>query len=476
MAAAKPVAGTTNWTRDGTGFTWDLSKEQSEILDKFIVDAKDHLERIKFPHEPLREAGARFLRARKYDAAAAMAMAEASHKWRDEAKLEDHATVPTEELLGCPVDELNAFYPNVYLPVLDSHFRPVYMERTGRIDVPALMCSTGQEGLLAWHKKQLVTTTPLKLANATKARTDGRVVNSSTTIMDMEGFTMGMLMGATKEYLGKITSMDSDNFPETLGTTLLINTPTIFSVAWGIIKGFIDPRTQAKVKVLGTNYHEALTELMGGPDKVPVEYGGTLVVPGIFASTLNTKAVHAGKKHSVAIRCSAGQGMRVRWISDPADIEFTVVAITGGADKLSAVVLDPAKHAEESGATVVYPKQAHPNSKTVTVQCRVEAADVKEETVFVATWDNSAGWNQRIVRFFAGTLPTEAEAADAYAQELEEHGIPTEQAVKALRERGFAAKASEVEAAAAGASAESSSADSGAGAAAAASAAATAAE
>ncbi len=270
-----------------------------QILDKFIVDAKDHLERIKFPHEPLREAGARFLRARKYDAAAAMAMAEASHKWRDEAKLEDHATVPTEELLGCPVDELNAFYPNVYLPVLDSHFRPVYMERTGRIDVPALMCSTGQEGLLAWHKKQLVTTTPLKLANATKARTDGRVVNSSTTIMDMEGFTMGMLMGATKEYLGKITSMDSvslapaasaavdrlfspacahppaagplllappdslrparvcpcpppaaqDNFPETLGTTLLINTPTIFSVAWGIIKGFIDPRTQAKVKV-----------------------------------------------------------------------------------------------------------------------------------------------------------------------------------------------------------------------------------
>lgn len=180
-----------------------------QILDKFVVDAKEHLERIKFPHEPMREVAARFLRARKYDAVAAQEMAETSHKWRDEEKLEDHATVPTEELLGCPVDELNAFYPNAYLPVLDSHFRPVYIERTGRIDVPALMCSTGQEGLLAWHKKQLVTTTPLKLARATEKRTDGRVVNSSTTIMDMEGFTMGMLMGATKEYLGKITSMDS---------------------------------------------------------------------------------------------------------------------------------------------------------------------------------------------------------------------------------------------------------------------------
>ena len=213
-AAARRLASGRGAAKGGRASKLDCARTQwplvcPQILDKFIVDAKDHLERIKFPHEPLREAGARFLRARKYDAAAAMAMAEASHKWRDEAKLEDHATVPTEELLGCPVDELNAFYPNVYLPVLDSHFRPVYMERTGRIDVPALMCSTGQEGLLAWHKKQLVTTTPLKLANATKARTDGRVVNSSTTIMDMEGFTMGMLMGATKEYLGKITSMDS---------------------------------------------------------------------------------------------------------------------------------------------------------------------------------------------------------------------------------------------------------------------------
>lgn len=214
---------------------------------------------------------------------------------------------------------------------------------------------------------------------------------------------------------------------------------------------------------------------MGGADKVPVEYGGTLVVPGIFASTLNTKSVHAGKKHSVAIRCAAGQGMRVRWISDPADIEFTVVAITGAADKLSAVVLDPSKHAEASGATVVYPKQAHPNSKTVTVQCRVDAADVKEDTVFVATWDNSAGWNQRVVRFFAGNLPTEAEAADAYAAELEEHGIPTDQAVKALGERGFTAKASEVEAAAA-ASGEADGAETGAGAAAAAASAAPAAE
>lgn len=187
-----------------------------QILDEFEVSSKEALERIKFPHEPLREAAARFLRARKYDVAAATEMVDKSCAWRDEAKLEELATTPTEELLGCPVDELNAFYPCAYLPVLDSQSRPVYIERTGQINVPALLCSTTQEGLLAWHKKQLVTQTPMRMARATALRTDGRVVNSSTTIMDLHGFTMGMLMGSTKEYLGAITKMDSVSTSKTL--------------------------------------------------------------------------------------------------------------------------------------------------------------------------------------------------------------------------------------------------------------------
>ena len=441
----------------------------------------------------------RFLRARKYDAKAAMEMVVASRKWRDEAKLEDLADVPTSELLGCPIDELNAFYPHAYLPVLDAENRPVYIECTGRIDVPALMCSTSQEGLLAWHKKQLVTKTPMKMRAATEARGDGRVVNSSTTIMDLEGFTMGMLMGATKEYLGAISKMDSvrrarrreerprtarcpkrprapgrqarcrpshparhhgsfptfpflpsppplqDNFPETLGATLIINAPTIFSVAWGIVKAFLDPRTQAKVTVLGTNYREKLFALLGGASHVPTMYGGTLEVPGMFDSTLRKHAVHSGKKYCVAVRCDAGQGCRIRWMSDPADVEFSVVAITGSASVLDTAQAHPDGAADGSAHTVVYAKKAHPDSKTNTVECLVDGADVKEDTVFVATWDNSAGWSQRNIRFFATAMPSHAEAAELYAAELVDHGIPKDHAVAALRKRGYDAKAAELE-------------------------------
>lgn len=235
-----------------------------------------------------------------------------------------------------------------------------------------------------------------------------------------------------------------DNFPETLGATLIINAPTIFSVAWGIVKAFIDPRTQAKVTVLGSAYEEKLTELMGGKDRVPVEYGGTLVVPGMFSSPLKKQAVHAGKTFSLALRVSAGKGVRVRWMSDPADVEFEVVAVTGTAAELDAAVADPDAF-DKSSASVVYAKKAHPNSKTETVQCEVPGSAVAEETVFIATWDNSAGWSQRVVRYFAKKLPSAEEAAEEYVAELKAHGIEGAPAVVALRGRGFEAAAAAME-------------------------------
>jgi hypothetical protein len=300
-----------------------------------------------------------------------------------------------------------------------------------------------QEGLVGWHLKLLVTKTPLKMQEAMRKRTDGRVVNATTTIMDMDGFSMGMLLGATKEYLAQITKIDSDNFPETMGSTIIINAPTIFSVAWGIIKGFIDPRTQAKVKVYGSNYLEHLAEILGGLDKVPAQYGGTLHVPHLFEVKAKTFAVHAGKKHAIAVKCAAGRGVRFRWISDPADVVFGVVAVTGSPAELERALADPGAF-DASKGRVVYAPVDHPDSKTKTVQCLVNAEDVKTDTVFIATWDNSAGWSQRHVRYFAHTLPNHEERGKQYQAELLDHGIEGDDAITALRERGFTELADEM--------------------------------
>jgi len=48
--------------------------------------------------------------------------------------------------------------------------------------------------------------------------------------------------------LGKITSIDQNNYPEMMGHTCIINAPGVFKVIWSILKPMLDPRTQAKIE------------------------------------------------------------------------------------------------------------------------------------------------------------------------------------------------------------------------------------
>ena len=52
-----------------------------------------------------------------------------------------------------------------------------------------------------------------------------------------------------KQMLGKITSLDSNNYPEMLGKTCIINAPSGFGMIFGVVKPFLDARTRAKVEV-----------------------------------------------------------------------------------------------------------------------------------------------------------------------------------------------------------------------------------
>lgn len=56
-----------------------------------------------------------------------------------------------DELLDISEEELSSMYPHTYLPVTDVEGRPVYWEKTGQIDVDALMASTTLDKVLMWH-------------------------------------------------------------------------------------------------------------------------------------------------------------------------------------------------------------------------------------------------------------------------------------------------------------------------------------
>jgi len=54
------------------------------------------------------------------------------------------------------------------------------------------------------------------------------------------------------------SGMLSNNYPEILGLTFVINASGIFRGAWNLIKGFLDERTVAKIIVCGEDYKQEL--------------------------------------------------------------------------------------------------------------------------------------------------------------------------------------------------------------------------
>ena len=53
----------------------------------------------------------------------------------------------------------------------------------------------------------------------------------------------------------------------------IINAPVVLKGLWAMIKGWIDPVTAAKFRILGKDYQAALLEVIDA-DQLPVEYGG----------------------------------------------------------------------------------------------------------------------------------------------------------------------------------------------------------
>lgn len=221
-----------------------------------------------------------------------------------------------------------------------------------------------------------------------------------TNVFDAEGLTLGMFDSNTRSFLSAISKIDSDNYPETLGKLLIINAPFVFHTIWSVVSTFLDERTLSKIKVVGTDYKKDLFELLGGEQNVPTEYGGKLKVPGgLYPKGSPDITIHSGKAKEIRRKVPKGHSFRVRWISRPADIEFSAHLATGKA----AEGLIPGGKQEDlkesstdkSGMQELYGLKGHPGSDAKMVE--ISGVSEAEDGVLVATWDNSKGWSQRVV-------------------------------------------------------------------------------
>lgn len=214
----------------------------------------------------------RFLRARKFHVDSAFAMISADLEWRGE---NDRRNLPNEsaaEVLQCDIMQFYAFFPT-WLQGHDKQFRPVSYRQFGKFEIWNVLKLTSLERLIRFHAWESEMAIRQMRRNS---ESQGCNVETYTVVVDSAGWSMRLATGDAFSFIKAMATIDSDHYPERLGTLIVINAPTMLSFAWKIIQGFLDPVTKDKIKIISSRaeWVPVLQDIID-VDQIPTAYGGT---------------------------------------------------------------------------------------------------------------------------------------------------------------------------------------------------------
>ncbi|KAG9148057.1 hypothetical protein Leryth_003638 [Lithospermum erythrorhizon] len=209
----------------------------------------------------------RFLKARKYDIEKAKIMWANMLQWRQEFG----ADTIVEDLEFGELNDVIKYYPQGYHGV-DKQGKPIYIELLGKIDIDNLMEVTTLNRYVKYHVQEFEKSISIRLPAC--SITAKRRIDTSTTILDVQGVGLKHLTKPVREVIMKLQKIDSDNYPETLGRMFIINAGPGFRLVWNTVKTFLDPETTSKIHVLGDKYRSTLLDIIDSSE-LPDFLGGS---------------------------------------------------------------------------------------------------------------------------------------------------------------------------------------------------------
>jgi len=213
----------------------------------------------------------RFVRARDGNVNKAEKMLRDHGQWRDEYGF--------GELLAAGKTPEDAFierwWPDGLLEGSDLKGRPVQLIRLGKADLPGIEREVGRK---KWIEYCCLKNEALFEEIRRRCLAQNTFETSAPLIMDMRDLGTHHAWGVP--LFKAMLDVTEPNFPERLSATYIVNAPAVFSWLYGMVKGFLNPGTAAKVQVFGASddHLKALLEVMPLAT-IPVDLGGEAPLP-----------------------------------------------------------------------------------------------------------------------------------------------------------------------------------------------------
>lgn len=444
--SASPSGGAINNDTGDYPPTWGvygyLTESQDAILNQFIKTVPpESLEKAKFTVETKEQVSLRFLRARQFDLNKAMAMLQECVLRRKESKSEYWGTIASDDCALCDVAALKNWYPHTQRG-FDKFNRPLFWEHTGNLSIKGIMQMTTTENLINYHwytmerdvndafiaaAEKIAAAKRVKATIATSdsvgddAKGDDEPLQNVSTcvVLDLNGFGMGHATQKLLDQVKAYVAIDNICYPETLGKMFVVNAPWLAVTTWGLIKTWLDPRTQAKIEIFGSVTPDVTARLLTviPEETLPKSLGGKGDEVFIKKEHADLVTVPRGGKFSYSITVPPGKGVSVdSYISEGAlEIEVTCT-VSKTSPSSPSPPLSPSSCPSPSPSTS--PSKPTPSTSKIpfsTFPCKelispkadssperrlLRFAPADTERVVTATWNNvSSKWQGRSLTY-----------------------------------------------------------------------------
>lgn len=178
--------------------------------------------------------------------------------------------------MGCDLLQVYQFFPT-WIQGVDKQLRPVSYRKFGKFEIWNVLKLTTMQKLIRFHAWE----TEMALHRMYRmSGKHGYNIETFVLVIDAAGWGLRLATSDAYAFIKGMATTDSNHYPERLGTMIIINAPTMLSVAWRVVQTFLDPVTTQKVRILSSrsDWEPALREHIEA-DQIPAQYGGTAPDP-----------------------------------------------------------------------------------------------------------------------------------------------------------------------------------------------------